>query len=558
MKPYFAICVLALIFASISCRKNMSVRSVDFMYLEQIVDKKPDSVYEQLKSIPTGRLSEGDLAWYILLRTEAEDKLYIPHTTDSLILQAKAYYEKANDVQRLAKAHYLAGRVYVNLEAWKQATNELLEARKLAAKEADLSLKGRIEESLGYINWKNRLKEKGLDYYKNAYSYYIETDDSLDIAYALKGIGNIYWSLGEKDSSFAVLNEALSVALHTNDLKLIGELYRRISFLYKEQQQYEEAYRYIRLAIDNTDENPEYYYIDIGSLFLHMEQLDSAYIYMQRVLLSEKSDLVDICLANGYLAEWAEKSGKKDEAYAYKKQYELFSDSIYAKEQVENVIEIQHQYDKNELKDNYKQVHIDYFIVVAILSLFGAAIIISLITRISKKNKKITDADSKLGYLLEIVRKNKEEIASLKERIKLTTSQNEALQKLEEENREILNRIRAINITHCKEHIRLKKLYDKTSKCMPFTTMSWYKFQTDFDTIFIDFEQRLKKAHPTMSESQIQICLLSIMGVKTEQIANLLGFQASTISTYKQKIKKQYFITESKAPLEEYLMKYII
>ena len=76
---------------------------------------------------------------------------------------------------------------------------------------------------MGYVNRHNDLQEKALFYYKNAYSYYLQDGDKTNIAYALRGIGIVYWSLGEKDSSFVTLKKALTIAEGVNDGDLKAE-----------------------------------------------------------------------------------------------------------------------------------------------------------------------------------------------------------------------------------------------------------------------------------------------------------------------------------------------
>lgn len=554
MKPYFAICVLALIFASISCRKNRSVRSVDFMYLEQIVDKKPDSVYEQLKSIATGRLSEGDMAWYILLRTEAEDKLYIPHTTDSLILQAKAYYEKANDVQRLAKAHYLAGRVYADRKEWEKAMNEFLEARSLASKGENWGLRGRIEEYLGAINWGNNLYDNALSYYKEAYKYYKKENDTISIAYSLKGIGGLHYSLGNTDSSIFILEKALSLVENKEDERLKAELYRRLSFLARENEDYDKAYYYIQKAIACKDKSIYHAYVNLGQIFLLTENLDSAYYYLSKGL-SQEADITEKCLANYYLSEWAYKKGLGDKAYEYKEKYEILADSIESYTDTEKVAQKQYNYNI-ETKDNqYQKEKRRQRKIILYIGLCSIIIILFLIMYIDKKQKKILEAESEKNFLKQTIAENENQIMKLEEKQRNNNQQEDHIKALIEDNHSMLVKINQINISRCKGNVYLKRFYENKKKLNQFEVLDWAKFEDNFDSIYPHFYIVLKQEYPLMSEQFVRLCMLSIMGVKTEQIANVMGLQTSTVSTYKQTIKKRFFSSEQKAQLEEYLLK---
>ena len=59
--------------------------------------------------------------YYRLLYIKANDKAYIPHTTDTLILPILHYYEKGGDPSLLSMAYYYAGRVYRDLNDAPQA-----------------------------------------------------------------------------------------------------------------------------------------------------------------------------------------------------------------------------------------------------------------------------------------------------------------------------------------------------------------------------------------------------------------------------------------------------
>ena len=172
-----------------ACRRTYESKRSDFLRFEQLMPHDPDSVLSSLQTIDQEQLSRGEQAWYYLLKTEAEDKLYRDHTTDSLIAFARDYYASTGDIPRLAKACYLSGRIHTDWKEWERATEEFLKAKELTEESEDWGLKGRIEEYLGYVSWKNDLDETALSYYKQAYSYYLRTNNNVDIAYALRRNG---------------------------------------------------------------------------------------------------------------------------------------------------------------------------------------------------------------------------------------------------------------------------------------------------------------------------------------------------------------------------------
>lgn len=302
MSRYTILLIILIILLPCACRRTYESKRGDFLRFEQLMPSDPDSVLSSLQTIDQERLSRGEQAWYYLLKTEAEDKLYHDHPTDSLILFARDYYTSTDDKARLAKAFYLSGRIHTDWKEWERATEEFLKAKELTEESRDWGLKGRIEEYLGYVSWKNDLDETALSYYKQAYSYYLRTNNNVDIAYALKGMGNAWGSLKQMDSTFLTLEKALKIAEKTDEWQLKAELYRRIGFLYREKRNYKTSEKYTRKAIAISIDVPVLYYTDLCNLYLQTNQYDSIYVFAQKILLSNP-DLRSRCLANYYLSE---------------------------------------------------------------------------------------------------------------------------------------------------------------------------------------------------------------------------------------------------------------
>ena len=540
-----------------ACRRTYESKRSDFLRFEQLMPHDPDSVLSSLQTIDQEQLSRGEQAWYYLLKTEAEDKLYRDHTTDSLIAFARDYYASTGDIPRLAKACYLSGRIHTDWKEWERATEEFLKAKELTEESEDWGLKGRIEEYLGYVSWKNDLDETALSYYKQAYSYYLRTNNNVDIAYALKGMGNAWGSLKQMDSTFLTLEKALKIAEKTDEWQLKAELYRRIGFLYREKRNYKTSEKYTRKAIAISIDVPVLYYTDLCNLYLQTNQYDSIYVFAQKILLSNP-DLRSRCLANYYLSEWANLVGKSDKAFDYRKQYELLSDSLKLQKATESIGEKQYKYDKNRLdKEHAESDAVNMFIIIAI-SLISSLTIAYLIKRVVGEQKKNLKSENRAKKLLDIIHGNEEQIALLQAKEVENTQKEAVIEQLKVENHEMLKKINAINIARCKAHPSLRRLYDKRILCEPFTETMWAKFLENFESIYPAFESKLRKDFPTMPETLLRICTLSVMGVKAERIATILDLQSSTVSSHKQIIKKRYFAAERKAPLEDFLLKYVV
>ena len=95
----------------ISC-DGMGHQTIDFRKVENLMPQHPDSALMLLEQIENKEnLSRKDKAHYYLLLTEAQDKTFVKHETDSLITIATDYYEETDDLERKAKAWYYRGRI---------------------------------------------------------------------------------------------------------------------------------------------------------------------------------------------------------------------------------------------------------------------------------------------------------------------------------------------------------------------------------------------------------------------------------------------------------------
>ena len=134
-----------------------------YEHAEKIMSQHPDSVLTLLSTIQdVNDLSEKDRAMYYLLLTEAEDKTYKKHESDSLIAIATEYFDKTDDVKRKAKAWYYRGRINQDLGDALHAQDYYLKALQDENQINDYILIGRIYSSIGMLYTYQNVYEKAL------------------------------------------------------------------------------------------------------------------------------------------------------------------------------------------------------------------------------------------------------------------------------------------------------------------------------------------------------------------------------------------------------------
>ena len=111
------------------------------------------------------KLSEKEYAAYCLLLTQALDKNYYIHDSDSLIMIATNYYEKHNDLLPLALSYYYAGRVYSEMHDALQAQQYYLKALALGESLNLPELLIKINSNLGTLYSYQDIYEMALPLY---------------------------------------------------------------------------------------------------------------------------------------------------------------------------------------------------------------------------------------------------------------------------------------------------------------------------------------------------------------------------------------------------------
>lgn len=97
---------------------------------DSLVWEQPDSALAILTRMPKPSPSDrlNDATW-CLLYTQARDKCYLPHTSDSLINVAVRYFECRDDWRRKAQAWFYRGQVELDRKNIKEAVAYYVKAK---------------------------------------------------------------------------------------------------------------------------------------------------------------------------------------------------------------------------------------------------------------------------------------------------------------------------------------------------------------------------------------------------------------------------------------------
>ena len=296
---------------------------------ERMMKSYPDSALALLETIRNPeKMPAGDYATWCLLVTQARDKNYVEHTSDSLIGVAVRYFEKRKDPHRKAQVYYCQGRVLSDLDLEGEALEAYLKAKEQAVQTIDYDLRARINNHLGGLYWKNMNYRESLVSYKEAHQAYACISDTAGMVNTLCNVGKCLQGMDRLDSASFYYGKALKLADEGDIQAQKGTVLTSLGNINMDRGRYTTALEYYRGALQNAD-NPKFLdieYYNLGDIYHALGQTDSALFYLGKISGSE--DLFTRCSANRLLYQLAKESGVPDSAFAYNETYLQLRDSI--------------------------------------------------------------------------------------------------------------------------------------------------------------------------------------------------------------------------------------
>lgn len=413
---------------------------------EMYMSEKPDSALYLLDSIiQPADLSNEQYALWCLLYTQAQDKNWIEHTSDSIINVAVEYFREKNDPHRKAQAYYCQGRVLSEMDASAEALEAYLNAQTFVKQTSDYDLNARICNHLGSLYWENRNDSASLVCYKDAHKIYTQYLDTVGMINTLRNMAMSRLSLGQLDSAYIQLQLALKLAEEGNINSQKAYIYSSLENFYEEQGDYEKALAYNKESLKYPREDKSFSsrYYSIGVLYKKMQMPDSAFFYAEKALASP--NLYVECSANHLLYDLSVESQSYEKACLYSNRYLLLRDSIEDLYQPQKLAKIEALYNKERLinkqnQEKEKARNIRDFLFACILIIGVVFYLVYNREREKRKeqqkkaeesqkkydeiSKRLDDSvltigqkDSVLNEIRELLAQNEREVADYKERI---------------------------------------------------------------------------------------------------------------------------------------------
>lgn len=545
-----------------SCRDGGKSESI-LRTADSLMEEHPDSALYILRrdSLEICRSGKDYRLWYALSRTEADDKCYILHVSDSTMRAAANYYNShGSDLQRV-RANYLLGRVYCDMHLYGHALTSFNKAITVES-ENDSAInryKARSATWAGYVYEVKGLHKDALRYNKLAYGYAKQAGAQVTEVYSLRDIGRSYSYLKQNNTAIPYYRQAAKKAKAIGDANLYNMVMEELAGIYIEEGQLDDAYSALNTPfLATTDKDISSHYYVWAYYFEHTGQLDSAVAYNKRGMsYSNNTEKRDACLD---IIRILNKQGKRDEAMEYYDKYSVYSDSVTASElnetsdmlsQVEKNIDIER---KNTVLAETK-TNLTILLSVIIFTVIVVSLI--LIKHYSNVKKRIREqqerANNYLSQLQETemqkMKRNEERIAQLETELSVS---NEKLTEI----RKSLMRNEAEMLAKQNEHMLFKekhrelliadladtdvyKLYH-TPNAVP-SSADYHRLVEALNKAYNNFTKRLKEFYPDINDNEVWICCMVKAGLSSKEICNISPYSYSSLGMAKSRLYFKMF-----------------
>lgn len=551
-----------------SCGESHHLRTLQT--IDSIADTHPDSAMSLLQQFKDSirNAPEETQMFYHLLCIKAQDKAYIPHTSDSLITQILRYYRNKKDKRRLPIAYYYAGRVYRDLEDTPQALMYFHRAIASSEKSVNYKLMNKIYSQIGTLYLYQDIYEEALETFKKAHHYSTLIKDSISIIYDLRDIGRSFTTLKHQDSAIYYYEKADELAKSIGNLQLREIINSELAGYYTNLGKYEEAYKAIQIALlQPRTQIPPPLHSTLANYYKHTNQLDSAEYYYSQLLPINNY----LYKQGGYwgLYSIAKARGETEKIFAFLNQYLAYTDSVLSMSRTEAVSKANALYNYQLKQKENKKLKIESFRKKRLNVFLSIASVFLLVTFIAyreyykrkeqakriqlEKYKKIQEEKYKSS--LAQIEENKQEInlleISLQEAIAAKDELRQALLKAQKEYIEKNNeQIEAKQKMETQNKISLKstEIYKKF-QCAAKEELTeenkikdadWQELACAVDKAYRQFTQRLNELHP-IKEIELQVCLLLKIGLSPLQIATITIRSKQAITSIRKRLYQKFF-----------------
>lgn len=336
MRYYYRILFIAIIMEVAGCR-DMN-HAEDLEVIAELANSRPDSALTLLHSVDANRLDSKDRHYYDFLTIKVNDKNYIFHTSDSLILDFIQYAERHETPAIIDEAYYYAGRVYSDLHDYPTSIKYFQRALDNLPKDSiNSDLHGRILSQTGRLLLTMRLTKDAIDYLIAEQKAIRYLNDTIGKIHNLHLLRSSYLRMDNGDSALICASEALELCPE-NNIHLKAKSRMLLAETFRLTGRNDTALKLIRNAPEQVKSVSRNWAWSIAAKIYQRAGLpDTAWMYVHRLISSPDS----LNKQNGYRLIFSTSLAERvprDSLAAYLVDYHNLLEAFYNKNNVEEAI----------------------------------------------------------------------------------------------------------------------------------------------------------------------------------------------------------------------------
>jgi len=329
--------------------------------------------------------------------------------------------EKTDDELKAAIYHF-SGSVYRAGGDYEKALEFDLKALKISEILEDTKLQAKLLNNIGIDFYRLTNYDKALSYFSQAQLIYNQIDDTLGMGDSYNNIGMIYDDMHKPDSALIFYQNAYNLFLEIDRKDAVADVLNNLAGVYYQKAEFDKVLKYALQSLDiqkeiGNEHKISYTLINIGVLYFSLGNYSKAIEYeLEGIAIAQKiGSLPFIRFGCKNIAEAYSKIGDYEKAYKYHVEYAAANDSIFNKDMVTSMNEMQTKYETEKKEqqieileqkskiDNLKYQRIRLFGLSLLVVLILILVIIVILYRQNKQkaltNELLSDKNEELKVL---------------------------------------------------------------------------------------------------------------------------------------------------------------
>lgn len=524
---------------------------------DSLMAAEPDSTYRMLDAMSdeARQMPQAKRMRHLLLRTQAQRHAGIGFTSDSISNLLVSYYNAHGAPNERMTAHYLKGCSYLELgdePATLRCFNEAVGTADTSALDCNYAQMGDIYGQIARIYNNHAMPDSALRAYGLAEHYARKANDTINVITIWGNKSNVLIDLGRISEALELREKAAERFKAMGYSKKAARVKGLCIKWYIQQgeldkakaamDEYEAISGYSRIK-DETKSGWESYFHIKGTYYLETGTLDSANYYFKKLKLA--SDTL-------FNIQTAQKLQNAQSMYNY----------------------MRHQEAAHRKELESKNVQLRLYRGIAFILLFAAvmSVFVLLLRRRIRRNERqlvvVKRENSRLNVLIGNNNRKLEELNGLiEEKISIITALNdqlnqqaidlnsyhkqaETIQQLNERiahyETEMMNQVTANLMNRLAEEPALIVVFQKLKARKEYLSKSeWTELYSTAEKYFPALCNI--KTNPKVSVSEYQICVLTKLGLRINDIIYLTQISASNISNMRSRMLSKLFGEEGGA-----------